>query len=35
MLTIDDPQQAALMCGGSGVTTFDLANISMTAVRLA
>jgi hypothetical protein len=35
VLTIDDPQQASLMCGGSGVTTFDIANISMTAVKLA
>ncbi len=33
--TIDDPQSAALQCGGSGVTTFDIANISMTAVKLA
>jgi hypothetical protein len=35
VLTIDDPQPASLMCGGSGVTTFDIANISMTAVELA
>ena len=35
VLRIDDPQQASLTCGGSGVTTFDIANVSMTAVRLA
>ena len=35
VLRVDDPQSASLMCGGSGVTTFDIANISMTAVRLA
>jgi hypothetical protein len=35
VLRIDDPQQASLMCGGSGVTTFDIANISLTAVKLA
>ena len=33
--TIDDPQVVSLQCGGNGVTTFDIANISMTAVRLA
>jgi hypothetical protein len=33
--TIDDPQLVSLQCGGNGVTTFDIANISMTAVRLA
>ena len=35
VVTIDDPQTAALQCGGSGVTTFDIANVSMTAVKLA
>jgi hypothetical protein len=35
VLTIDDPQSAELQCGGSGVTTFDIANVSMTAVKLA
>ena len=35
MLTVDEPQSASLICGGSGATTFDMANISMTAVRLA
>jgi hypothetical protein len=35
VLTIDDPQPASLLCEGSGVTTFDIAGISMTAVRLA
>ena len=35
VLRVNDPQSASLMCGGSGVTTFDIANISMTAVRLA
>jgi hypothetical protein len=33
--TIDGPQLVSLQCGGNGVTTFDIANISMTAVRLA
>jgi hypothetical protein len=35
VLTIDDPQPFSLACEGSGVTTFDIAGISMTAVRLA
>ena len=33
--TIDSPQPVSLQCGGSGATTFDIANITMTAVRLA
>ena len=35
VVRIDETQQASLMCGGSGVTTFDMANISMTVVKLA
>jgi hypothetical protein len=35
VLTIDDPQSAELQCGGSGGTTFDIANVSMTVVKLA
>jgi hypothetical protein len=35
VMTLDSPATMSLLCGGSGVTSFDVADISMTAIRLA